>query len=150
LSDYATYQELAESISKDENDLEEAEAEEPISDENSKIKGNLRTRQVVQKTADRYTRKSDIRPPNSRSGGKSIDVVYRFHGAGPYAYGDESPKQEANGFVSGFDSCKSPARRVYPKTGLVWLRDLSGAEFFKREEILSSSYPRTSSTCVYK
>jgi len=115
---YATYQELDESVSKDENDLEEAEAEEPISDESSKIEGDLRTRQVVQKTADRYTREPDIRRPNSRSEVKSIDVVYGFDGAGPYAYGDESPQQGVNGFVSGVDRCKSLARRVYPKPDL--------------------------------
>ena len=74
LSGYATYEESAESISKDQNDLEEAEAEEPISNESSKIKRNLRTRQEVQKTADRHTRKPDIPHPNSRSGIQSISV----------------------------------------------------------------------------
>jgi hypothetical protein len=41
LSDNSTHQELAESVPKDENDLEEAEAEKPIPDESSKIKGRL-------------------------------------------------------------------------------------------------------------
>jgi hypothetical protein len=41
LSGYATYQELAESVSKDENDLEEAETKKPIPDESSKIEGKL-------------------------------------------------------------------------------------------------------------
>ncbi|SRR5580704_14706070 len=123
MSGYATDQELAESVPKDENDLEEAEAEEPISEESSEIKGDIRIRQEVQKPTDRYTRKPDISRPNSRSGVKTIDAAYRCQGAGPYGYGDEGPKQEPNGFVSDFDDRTSPVRRVYAKTGFVRLRD---------------------------
>ena len=110
--DNPTYRELAESVSKDENGLEEAEAEEPISDEGSEIKGNLRTRQVVQKTADRHT------PPKFPEWSEVRKRGLSPSWCSPFAYGDESPKQEPNGFVSGFDSRRSPADEFTRKSDL--------------------------------